>query len=168
MDKNKLITSLIIGSTTLLGAIAIFTAYKLYQLRQGPGNPEPSQAQVIPSPTPAIETSCNPLTFSIKSQTTSLAQASPTASPTLRPTATPTASPTIKPTVKPSATPTASPSLGGLAQASPTPTATPTVKPSVTPAPTAVALPEAGVSFPTLIGLAAGAFLVMGALLLLI
>jgi hypothetical protein len=86
---------------------------------------------------------------------------------------------TVAGAVQPTATsvPTATPTRVPGVTSTPTPTATPTVKTSVTPTPTKISvatptatgsakLPDAGVSYPTIIGLGLGLLLIFGALIL--
>jgi hypothetical protein len=153
LDKNNLITMFIVGSTVVLGGIAIFTAFKLYQLRQKPTAPTQAETEVIeptPEPTAApVNTACEVLTFSIAGKTSQIAIA-----------ATPTSTPLPSPTVKPTSSPI--PSL------TPSPTPTPTAKPTATPSGlvSQSQLPEAGISLPTLVGISSGILFLIGALLL--
>lgn len=184
--RKNLVTILILGATLVLAGIAVFTAIRLYQLRQQPVAPTAptSKPAAAETPTPAPST-CN-LTFSI-----ALATGTPTPTPTGTATPTPTpgtpnacggtcgsdtncqsgmvcyiTSGTTGICRNPScltstncacATPTPTP----IALATPTPTPIPAV--AATPAPQ---LPKAGVSTPTWIGIGIGSFLLIGAVLL--
>lgn len=95
--KNKITTAVIIIATVVLAGVAIFTAVRLYQLRQESITPiaptSKPKADVCPGPG-----ACTALTFNLT-----------TGSPTPTPTATPTGSPTPTPTGTPTATPTSTP-----------------------------------------------------------
>ena len=90
----------------------------------------------------------------------------------ITPTNTPTMTPTATSTPRPTSTPT--PTTSGQGSGGTASTPTPTVKPTSTPTLGALAnantgsgaLPVAGISFPTLIGLGMGAFLILLAVLL--
>src|SRR3989304_2259709 len=101
--KNKIVTILVLVATLVLAGIAIFTAIRLYQLRQQPVAPTAPTSE----PKAATPNACTALTFTLST---------PTATPTGSPTATPTGSPTATPTAPPTATATSPPG----AQASPT------------------------------------------------
>ena len=119
MKKKRIVTILIVIATIALAGVAVYTAIRLYQLRQE------SVAPTAPTSEPeaAAPVSCTALTFTLTTPT-----GSPTATPTGSPTATPTGSPTA------------------------TATATATTEPE---------LPDAGVSYPTIIGGAAGILLIL-------
>jgi cytoskeletal protein RodZ len=149
MNKKKAVTILIVLATIVLAGIAIFTAVRLYQLRQkavAPTAPESKPEAIAPK-----TKSCTQLAFTIS------AQESPTPSPTATPTTTPTATPTTTPTTTPTASPTASPTSSPIAQASPSPTATSQPE-----------LPEAGITWPTLLSAGAGIILLIISLALAI
>lgn len=96
--KGKFVTILVVAATVLLAGVAIFTAVRLYQLRNQsvtPIAPEQPKASTITPP------SCKTLTFSINQPT-----ATPTVPPTGVPTTTPANSPTMTPTSVPQSTPT--------------------------------------------------------------
>ena len=189
--KNKIATIGIIIATVILAGVAIFTAVRLYQLRQEsitPIAPTSKPAAAIPCPT---ANSCTALTFNLSTST-------PTATPTATPTETPTGTPTSTPTATPTQTPTPSGtpnSCGGTCGSNyncgsglfcyqgfcrnpscpsetdcycaGTATATPTSQPIVQATPTAEAeLPNAGISFPSLFGVGLGTLLLIGALIL--
>lgn len=181
--KKKITTLIIILATVILAGVAVFTAIRLYQLRQQPVAPNvPSsrpRAQTVPTPTPA---SCR-LTFSLSTST-------PTGSPTATPTGTST--PTGTPTSTPTGTATATPTTTGVpnncngtcgsnnncqstyfcyqgrCRNSDCPTDADCVcgAATATPAPTEAALPQAGTSFPTILGVGLGTFILLGSLLL--
>ena len=135
MNKKKIVTVLIVVATLVLAGIAVFTAVRLYQLRQqavAPTAPEQPKA--------AEPASCDLLTFNIGGSPTP----TPTGTATASPSPTPTGSATATPTGTPTATPT-SPPVGGS-------TATPTAEPE---------LPDAGISTPTIIGASAGLLLIL-------
>jgi len=162
--KNKIVTVLILIATLVLAGVAIFTAIRLYQLRQQAVAPTAPESK----PEAAAPQACTALTFTISTPTgsptptpTKTPTGSPTATPTGSPTATPTGSPTATPTGSPTATPTSSP----IVQASPTATAT--ASPVAQASPTAEpSLPEAGTSWPTILGISLGILLLLGSLLL--
>ena len=138
--KKNAITFSIIGGTVILAGIAIFTAVRLYQLRQTPVAPSVPESE--PAATGGInyeDTACSALTFTLTTQT-------PTPTPTATPTSTPTATPTSSPT------PTPSPGTSST----PTPAGTPLAE-----------LPSAGVATPTILGFGLGALLIMAAIALL-
>ena len=144
--KNKIVTVLILVATLVLAGVAIFTAYRLYQLRQQAVAPTAPESK----PEAAAPQSCTALTFTLSTPT-----GSPTATPT--PTSTPSGTPTATPTGSPTATPTPTPSQTATATSSPVAQASPTAEPS---------LPEAGTSWPTIVGLGVGILLLLGSLLL--
>ena len=151
--KGKVVTIAVVIATFVLAGIAIFTALRLYKLRQqavAPTSPEskPSAQEVstLPDTLPAQD-STRILVFTIEE----VIAATPTPSPTPPPVGGPATSPTPTPTASPSPTPTPSPSP--IAQASPSPTAEP-------------ALPPAGIGFPTVLGVGAGLALIIITLLL--
>lgn len=137
MNKKKIVTVLIVIATVILAGVAVYTAIRLYQLRQeavAPTAPEESEAAA------PITEECSQLVFTIT-------QESPSPSPSPSPTESPSPSPS------PTASPTASPTTSPIAQASPSPTEE-------------AALPEAGVSYPTIVGAGAGIILILLSLLL--
>lgn len=145
--KSKVATIGILIATLVLAGVAVFTAIRLYQLRQE------SVAPNVPSSKPkaAEPVSCQPLAFTLGTVT-----GSPTATPTATPTETgnPTATPTATATSTPTATATATATSTATAKAA---TATPTVAPS---------LPDSGTSWPTVLGIGAGATIILFSLLL--
>jgi hypothetical protein len=89
--KNKIGTIGIIIATVILAGVAIFTAVRLYQLRQESITP------VAPTSKPKAQEvelpkTCDSLAFNLGTAT---ASATPTATPTITPTATPTDNPNI-------------------------------------------------------------------------
>lgn len=187
--KGKVGTVIVVMATFLLAGVAIFTALRLYQLREQPVAPN------VPSSIPKAAEGCS-LTFTV----TATESASP--SPTATSSATPTGTP------NPSATPNScNGSCGGnenclqpwyfcfietdangvrrghcrdincreredctcpgISTSTPTPTirSTGTPRPSATPA---AALPESGTNWPTVMSVGVGLFVIIGSLLLAI
>jgi cytoskeletal protein RodZ len=148
--RNKVVTILIVIATIILSGVAVFTALRLYQLREKPVAPtapeEPKAQEVTLTPTPAA---CAELAFTISTST-----GTPTPTDTEGPTSTPTEGPTSTPTEGPTSTSTGTPTptTGKIAQVSPTPTEP--------------ALPDAGMSLPTVFGFGIGALLITLALIL--
>jgi len=154
--KSKIVTIGILIATLVLAGVAVFTAIRLYQLRQEAVAPN------VPSSKPkAAELgSCQTLAFTLGTGT-------PTPTPTGSSTPTPTGSSTPTPTGSgtPTPTPTLTPTPTGSSTPTPTTTVTPT--PTRTPTPTATpSLPESGTSWPTILGLGAGATIILFSLLL--
>lgn len=145
--KGKAGTAIILVFTVILAGVAIFTAVRLYQLRQqavAPNVPSsiPQAQEASPSPVSACL-----LTFTIG--------ATPTGTPSATPT--PTGSPTTTPT--------------GTATPTPTNSATPTSTSSSTPVSstaTPASLPQSGTSWPTLMGAGLGILVILGSLLLVL
>jgi hypothetical protein len=176
MFKNKIATGFVVLSTVILAGVAIFTAYRLYQLRTRPVAPtapesRPSAGEIQPESQEPI--SCEALTFNLTEEPsiTPTGSLTPTVTPTVTvtPTLTPTVSPTLTVTPTTSPTPTDTP-LGGT---SPTPTTSPTVTPTtaeiaqVSPTPdTGTTLPDAGMGLPAIIGIFTGILLMIAALVL--
>jgi len=154
MNKKKIVTVLIVIATVILAGVAVFTAIRLYQLRQeavAPTAPEESEAAE-----PVIE-ECTQLAFTIGEE--------PTPTPTEGPTPTPTPTPTGTVTPTPTGTVTPTPTSTPGPTATPTPTGTTTAE--ATPTPTEAAeLPEAGISYPTIISAGVGILLLIASLLL--
>ena len=140
--KNKVVTVLILLATLVLAGVAIFTAYRLYQLRQQAVAPTAPESK----PEAAAPQACTALTFTI-----TLESPSPSPSPEESPSPSPGVSPSPSPSPEVSPSPTATPTSSPIAQASPT------AEPS---------LPEAGTSWPTIVGLGVGILLLLGSLLL--
>ncbi|MCK4588314.1 hypothetical protein KAT60_00670 [Candidatus Woesebacteria bacterium] len=148
MNKKKIVTVLIVIATVILAGVAVFTAIRLYQLRQeavAPTAPTESEAAA-----PVIE-ACTQLAFTIGEEPTPTPTPTPTGTVTPTPTGTVTPTPTSTP--GPTATPTSAPTETPIAQATPTPTE-------------AAELPEAGISYPTIIGTGVGILLIIASLLL--
>ena len=137
MKKKKIVTILIVIATIALAGVAVFTAIRLYQLRQESVSPAAPTSQ----PAAAAPVSCNALAFKLTTPA-----GSPTSTPSGSPTATPTGSPTSTPSGSPTDTPTAT------ATATATATSSSTAEPE---------LPDAGVAYPTIIGGAAGILLIL-------
>lgn len=97
---SKIGTILIIVATVILAGIAIFTAYRLYELRQQ------SVAPNAPSSNPKADTISSPTSACNLSFTLSSATATPTATGSATPTPTGTGTATPTPTGTGSATPT--------------------------------------------------------------
>ena len=162
MRKN-IITILIILVTVILAGVAVYTAFRLYQLRQQPVAPNvptsrPGAQEASPSPSPAVTNTCS-LAITLGA----------TATPT--PTPTPTPAPECNDTCTTNADcPSDMTCSNGLCRHPDcvsesdcncaVATATPTGE--------APELPEAGVSTPTLIGAGFGALLLLAAFLLAI
>jgi hypothetical protein len=188
--KKNTVTILIVGATIVLAGVAIFTAIRLYQLRQRAVSPttpeEPSAANQT--------TPCEDLTFTIIAQEytcdspcetdeqcqtadsnyicydvtgTCRLQDYEDEEDCLPPGATPTPTPSPTPTPAPGATPTPTPAPGATATPTPAPGATSTPVPGATATPTAAApqLPEAGVNLPTILGISTGVLLLLLSLL---
>ena len=145
--KGKAATFIIILATFVLAGVAIFTAIRLYQLRQTSISP------ISPSSKPAAqEVSQCSLSFTLTVST-----------PTATPTGTATATPSSTPTGTPTATPTSTPTTTSTASPAGTPTFTPTPKGTGTPAPE---LPASGIDWPTIAGAWVGVMVILGSLLL--
>lgn len=160
--KKNGVTVVILIATLILAGIAVFTAIRLYQLRQEP------VALNQPASTPAaqgneLENSQCKLSFTIQ-----LATSSPTgsASPTTSASSSPVSSPTISPTTAPTATPTQPPTGGNPTPTPKTPSPTATAAVQTTSSPTPIGLPNAGVTLPTLLGIVAGILLLSSAVLI--
>lgn len=156
MNKKKIVTVLIVIATVILAGVAVFTAIRLYQLRQqavAPTAPAESEAAA-----PTTE-ECTQLAFTIGEEPTP----TPTEGPTPTPTPTPTGTVTPTPTGTVTPTPTSTP--GPTATPTPTPTETPIAQATLTPT-EAAELPEAGISYPTIISAGVGILLLIASLLL--
>ncbi len=172
--QGKIITAIVITITIILAGVAVFTALRLYELRNE------SLSLKNPESKPGASSgtkSCNLLTFTLTtiSQTptptlTGTATPSPTSS--LTPTLTSTPTPTTPPGS--TATPTNSPTPTSQSSESPTPSATKTPTPTnasiaaASPTPSGSTLPDAGVSYPTIFVGLLGILLIVGAFLLVI
>ncbi|HWA52239.1 MAG TPA: hypothetical protein VG895_04245 [Patescibacteria group bacterium] len=181
--KKNIITIIIVIATLVLAGIAVFTAIKLYQSRQtavAPNAPVSEPHAATPAP------ACTALTFTIATPTPT-ASASPT--PTVSPTPTPTPVPQCGTTCSTNSdcisgmacsggvcrNPSCTDSTSCVCQtASPTPSPTPTSTATATPfiataSPTpAPQLPNSGTVEPTIIGIGAGAVLLVISLALVL
>ena len=164
LNDNKLavITAVV---TLLLGAIAVVTAVRFYQLRRQAVAPTAPEEPAAAEPTPSVPQLPSPtqacsLSFAVPSPTPTKTP-TPTATPTFTltptvtrtPTPTPTGTPTPKPptptpTSTPTRTPTPSPTPTSVLTSTPTPTKTPTPVPSATASPTNTPTPTS-TPFPT-------------------
>lgn len=147
--KNKFGTTIILVITFLLAGVAIFTAVRLYQLRQTsitPTQPESRPAAQQATTAPVAASACV-LTFALSS-------ASPTPTTTGTATATGTATSTATATSTSTSTSTA------------TATSTGTPGATGTPGPTEPSLPNSGSSWPTIVGAGLGILVILGSLLL--
>lgn len=152
--KNKIVTVLILIATLVLAGVAIFTAIRLYQLRQQAVAPTAPESK----PKAAVPEACTALTFTLTT---------PTGTQTPTPTPTPTGTKTPTPTPTGTSTPTATATSSPVAQASPTATSTAGPLAQASPGATAQpSLPEAGTSWPTIVGIGIGVLLLIGSLLL--
>lgn len=181
MKKSKIGTIIVIFITLVLAGVAIFTAIRLYQLRQtsvSPISPSSEPAAQEAEVFPANNLSCV-LDFSLTASTSS---PSPTATATASPTATPVPTPTPTPVAQCNSSCTsnsqcqsdlfcyiaAGATTGNCRNTScQTDTdcvcATPTARASATPAPE---LPDSGTDWPTIAGFGLGIFVILGSLLL--
>ncbi len=135
MKQNKA-ALIIILVTLVLAGVAVFTALRLYQLRQEPVAPN------VPQSTPGATS--NPTTDACEAVAFTLEEESPTP--------TPSSTPQTSNTPVASSTPVAS--------TTPRPSTTSVATIAPTPAPT---LPPAGVATPTLVGIGAAIILLIGA-----
>jgi hypothetical protein len=145
MQRKKIATISIIVATVILAGIAVFTAVRLYNLRQEAVAPTAPQSEPAAA-APDVQ-SCDLLTFTLQT---------PTSTPSGTPTGTPTSTPSGTPTDIPSGTPTDTPT--GTATPTSTATATPTDEPEI---------PDAGVSLPTLLSAGLGIVAIIFSLLLI-
>ena len=183
--KNKITTIIVIISTLILAGIAVFTAVRLYQLRQVPVAPSAPESKPK-----AAANSCK-LSFTLVTTSTGSPTSSPTQSPTNSPTstatstATGTAIATATPTTNPSGTPNycggtcgsnnncqgdyvcyqgfcRNPSCVTKSNCScgTTSTTAPTT------APTQAALPDSGTGWPSIFGMGLGVMVIIGSLFL--
>jgi len=136
---------LVATATLALGAIAIVTAIRLYQIGEQPVAPTAPTSRPRAIETEEEEEERTPtqactLNFNVQAAETS-----------------PSPSPTLSPSPSPSSSPSPSPSL------SPSPTPSPRLSPSPSPR---VELPEAGIALPTIIATLGGIILILIGLLL--
>ena len=152
--KSKFVTAIVVLATIILAGVAIFTALRLYQLRQEAVAPTAPESQ--PEARGIRPVACQQLAFTLTTGS----------SPTPTPTGTVTNTPTPTTTTTSTPTPTEPPTGGG----DPTPTNTPTPTTgaisAVSPTPGGEALPDAGISTPTIFGVSLGILILMTALLL--
>src|SRR3972149_6547257 len=111
--KNKLVTILVLLATLVLAGVAIFTAWRLYQLRQQAV--APTAPESIPQAAPPQ--ACSALSFTL---TTGTPTPTPTPTPTGTTTPTPTPTPTPTGTTTPPATATPTPTVTTTSTATPT------------------------------------------------
>jgi len=164
--KKNWLSFLIVLVTTILAAVAVITAVRIYELRNQ------SIAPTAPGSKPkAVSPQCT-LVFSIVTPTLT-----PTPTGILTPTPTPTPISTVSPTSTPTPTPT------GILTPTPTPTPISTVSPTSTPTPTSppqsqaiptptdyvaqAKLPQAGITMPTVGAFFGGVILLLTSLLLI-
>jgi hypothetical protein len=171
--KNKIATIGIIIATIILAGVALFTAVRLYQLRQEAVAPTaPTSKPKAGEPqTGEPPTACTSLVITLSTATPTI---TPTGGPTTTPTATAVPTPPTcaadehldlsgtkclkwelggPPTPPPAASPTATAKAGG-GVAKPTGTQV------------QAELPDAGTSLPTIFGVGIGTLLLIGALIL--
>lgn len=176
-SKGKVSTAIIVFATLVLAGVAIFTAIRLYQLRQQPVAPN------VPSSEPKAEAapSCN-LSFTLTVTTPS-----PTASASASPSPTASASPSGSgsPTPSPTGSPGVPNACGGTCGSNfncasnlicyqnfcRNPECTSSIScvcgsGAPAPTPTAPALPQSGTDWPTVVGAGVGIFVIIGSLLL--
>ena len=138
MNKDKIVTSIVVLATLILAGIAVFTALRLYGRGTQPVSPASPASQPAAGQQPKA---CEALIFNITKETTPTPTRVPgeptnTPAPTKTPTATPTQTvtqstptPTQVPgeptnTPAPTSTPTATPTQGSIGANDPTPTPT--------------------------------------------
>lgn len=170
---GKVGTILIIIATVILAGVAIFTAFRLYQLR------ETTVAPNAPSSNPKALT---PLVGCSLSFTISTITPSPTSTPSATPTATGSSTPSPTPTPTSSGEPN---SCGGTCGSNSNcgsgyycyngycrnpncPEDTDCTCGTATPTATAAALPQSGTNWPTLTGIGLGIIILFGSILLVI
>ena len=95
--KSKIVTGLILATTLILAGVAVFTAIRLYQLRQE------SVAPTAPTSRPRAEESTEPSTVACSGLAFSLTTATASSTATTTATASPTDSPTDNPAGSPNA-----------------------------------------------------------------
>lgn len=178
--KGKLFTIITVVITVILAGVAVFTAVRLYQLRQesiSPTSPK-SEPEACGGGNEPQVTQCTSLVFNLtQNSPTPTITVAVTPTVTLTPTVTSTPTPTNTP--KPTSTPTPTDKPIGGNDPTPTPTdqpeatSTPTPTPTgqqiaaqISPTPDGATLPNAGVSTPTIFGLFLGLLLIVASLLL--
>lgn len=176
--KNKIATIGIIIATLILAGVAVFTAVRLYQLRQE------AVAPTAPTSKPKaqeVPIACTALAFTLGQTPTPTPTATPTGSSTPTPTGTATTTPT------PTSSGVPNPCNGtcgsnsncnsglfcyqGYCRNSSCPSQTSCSCPgtsTTTPTPTTTqpSLPDAGTSLPTIFGIGLGSLLLIGAIIL--
>jgi len=168
--QQKGATAIIVVATIILAGIAIFTAVRLYQLRDesvSPATPEsePAANGVRPSPPDSGTISCTSLAFSLTTQTpTPTGSITSTPTPTNSITSTPT--PTSQNTPTPTNSVTSTPTPTNSTDNSPTPTSTSVGGTSSTVTPTEAELPPAGIGAPTIVGFVLGGMLIVFSLVI--
>ena len=175
--KNNSVTVLTIVGTIILAVVAVFTAIRLYQLRQravAPTAPEKPFAEEI-SPTPTVTPTAPSIQLPPASEQCQvifeIGGPPPTETPTPTLTSTPSPTPTNTPTPTKTPTPTATvtgtppPTSTPTTTLTPTPTTTALAQASPTPAPE---LPVVGVPLPTLAAIALGVLLIIVSFILAI
>lgn len=153
--KNKFATFIVVTATFILAGVAIFTAIRLYQLR----NESISPTAPVSRPAANTQKSCEGLSFVITTQTPTVTTTI-SVTPSLSPTLTVTATTTLTPTQSVTSTP------GPTATSTPGPTSTNTPTPSGGIGGTGTALPDAGISVPTIVLTIVGAMVVSLAVIL--
>lgn len=179
MKKSKLVTGLIILTTLILAGVAVFTAIRLYQLRNQAVAPN------VPESKPKAAGSCS-LSFTLGSATataTSTATATGTATATATSTATGTATATSTATATPTTPPDELKTCNGTCTSNANcmgdfvcyngscrnPSCTSVTNCSCggsAPTPTPPSLPNSGTSWPTVFGAGIGVLVIIGSLLL--
>jgi hypothetical protein len=181
ITKGKFGTAIILFFTVILAGVAIFTAFRLYQLRSQPVAPNvPSSIPKAQVTTTAPTSACS-LSFTISATTTPTPTGTSTATPT--PTGTSTATPT------PTGTPNScngtcgsnsncnsglycyieSGKTTGYCRNTSCPTDTDCVcSGTATPTATPAALPQSGTGWPTIAGMGVGILIILGSILLAI
>lgn len=179
--KSKFVTGIIILATLVLAGVAIFTAVRLFQLRNQAVAPN------APSSIPKaaeLPSSCTALAFTLGAPTPT-PSGTPTATPSGTPTATPTGTPSETPTPNPSATPNSCNGTCGSNSncasnlvcyngfcRNPSCTSQTSCNcpgtPGPTGTPTTPTLPNSGTDWPTVVGAGIGVFTILGALVLAI
>src|SRR5258706_8735179 len=192
--KGKIATVIILIATFILAGVAIFTAIRLYQLRQtsvAPNAPESQPRAQEVTPTQPPTNNCS-LSFT-------LSVTPPTPTPTGSVSPTPTATPHVTPTPTVTATPTATATATPIAQCntscttnsgcpsnlicsipagattgncrntsctSATNCVCATATPHATATATPAALPQSGTDWPTTLGIGIGILTIIGSLIL--
>ena len=155
--KNKIVTILIITATVILAGIAIFTAVRLYQLRNKSISPSAPESEPAAAQSQYTHCSTVALTF---------VQSTGTPEPTATPGGTATPTPTDEPDDDDDEPePTATPRLTATPRSTEPPTGGVDETPEPTEEPT---LPDAGIPTPTIVGIGAGLLLLIFSLALVL